>query len=126
MRIPLFIALPVCILTVAFIWWSSTRHMNFLTPPSEARLEEIRTEALALLPVAGVQDDAISVKVPPSRTEPVLPEPPEDNTPVDLGDLASPPTLDAYTDRVADGPDNLLRLAAALEAQGAFQRSLLA
>ncbi len=127
MRIPIFIAIPVCVLTVIVIWWSSTHDMDFLTPPPEARLEEIRTEALASLPVAGAQDDAITAKVTPSKVEPIVPANPENSAPpVLLGDLTSPPTLDAYTERVADGPDNLLRLAAALEANGAFQRALLA
>ncbi len=59
--------------------------------------------------------------------EPIVPETPEDSAPpVILGDLTTPPTLDSYTERVPDGPDSLLRLAAALEAEGAFQRALLA
>jgi hypothetical protein len=125
MRIPLLIAIPLSLLTVLLIWWIGTREMNFLAPPSEARLQEIRAEALASLPVSRVEDDAISIKVPLPDRDPDRPDtiPTE---PIDLGDIQAPPVLDTYSDRAPEGSAKLLALAAALEKAGAFQRALLA
>ncbi len=126
MRIPLFIAIPACLLTIALFWWTSTRDMDFLTPPSEAQLQAIRNEALASLPVSIIQNDAISVKVPnPDAADPI-PDPEPIAEPVDLGDTTTPPVLDTYSNRAPDGADKLIALAKALEQAGAFQRSLLA
>jgi hypothetical protein len=125
MRIPLHLAIAIILITVALIWWGSTRNMDFLTPPSEAQLEQIRAEALASLPVSRIEDDAISVKVAipdrdPARSEPIELEP------VDLGDTKSPPVLDTYSDRAPEGAAKLIALGHALEREGSFQRALLA
>lgn len=126
MRIPLLAAIPLCLLTIALIWWTGTRDMHFLTPPSEARLSEIRAEALASLPVSRIEDDAISIKVPPPDYDPTRPDPAILPEPVELGDITSPPVIDTYSDRAPEGSQKLLALAAALEQAGAFQRALLA
>ncbi|MDE0836876.1 MAG: hypothetical protein OSA84_11045 [Akkermansiaceae bacterium] len=125
MRIPLFIAIPFSLITVALIWWIATRHMDFLTSPSEARLELIRAEALASLPVSRIEDDAISIKVPIPDRDPALSDPIQFE-PVDLGDITSAPVLDTYSGRAPEGAAKLIALAAALEDTGAFQRALLA
>ncbi len=126
MRIPLFAAIPICLLTVFLIWWTSTRDMDFLTPPSEARLSQVRAEALASLPVSRLEDDAISIKVPPPNYADTIPDTTATVEPVDLGDLESPSVLDTYSDRAPEGSLKLLALAAALERAGAFHRALLA
>ena len=126
MRIPLLAAIPLCLLTVFLIWWMGTREMDFLTPPSEARLSKIRAEALASLTVSRLEEDAISIKVPLPDGNPTVPDPAAQLDPVDLGDIKSPPVLDTYSDRAPEGSDKLLALAAALEQAGAFQRALLA
>lgn len=126
MRIPLLAAIPLCLLTVALIWWMGTRDMDFLTPPSEARLSQIRAEALASLPVSRLEDDAISIKVAPPDGAPDVPDPTARLDPADLGDIKSPPVLDTYSDRAPEGSEKLGALAAALEQAGAFQRALLA
>lgn len=125
MRIPFYVSIPLALITVALIWWVGTRGMDFLTPPSEARLEQVRAEALASLPVTRTEDDAISIKAPipdndPSTSNPVSLEP------VDLGDIKSPPVLDSYSERAPEGAAKLIALAAALENAGSFQRALLA
>jgi tetratricopeptide (TPR) repeat protein len=125
MRVPLFVAIPLTLIIVALIWWTGTRNMDFLTPPSEARLEKIRTEALASLPVNRIEDDAISIKVPTPDRDPALVDPIQVD-PVDLGDVKSPPVLDTYSDRAPEGAAKLIALAAALEEIGSFQRALLA
>lgn len=126
MRIPLFAAIPLCLLTVSLIWWMGTRRMDFLTPPSEARLSEIRAEALASLPLSRIEEDAISIKVPPPDGDPTRAEITTRLEPADLADITSPPALDTYSDRAPEGSAKLLALAAALEQAGAFQRALLA
>lgn len=126
MRIPLLAAIPLCLLTVVLIWWMGTRDMDFLSPPSEARLSEIRAEALASLPVSRIESDAISIKVPPPDTDHTRPDTTAQLEPADLGDITSPPVLDTYSDRAPDGAAKLLVLAAELEKAGAFQRALLA
>ncbi len=126
MRIPLLAAIPLCLLSTLLIWWAATRDMDFLTPPSEARLSEIRAEALASLPVSRMEDDAISIKVPPPDGEDTLPDTPPQMEPVDLGDIKSAPVLDTYSDRAPEGSAKLIALAFALEKSGAFQRALLA
>ena len=126
MRIPLLAAIPICLITVFLIWWTSTRDMDFLTPPTEARLSQVRAEALASLPISRLEDDAISIKVPPPDDANTIPKTTAPIEPVDLGDLKSPPLLDTYSDRAPEGSVKLLALAAALEQAGAFQRALLA
>jgi len=126
MRIPLYAAILLCLLTVSLIWWAATRDMNFLTPPSEARLNEIREEALASLPASRLEDDAISINVAPPDDTITIPDTTAQVEPADLGDITSPPVLDSYSDRAPEGSVKLLALAAALEKAGAFQRALLA
>lgn len=126
MRIPLFVAIPLCLLTIALIGWMGTRDMDFLRPPSEARLSEIRAEALASLPVSQSEEDAISIKVPTPDLNPTFPDPGLSLPAADLGDTTSPPVLDAYSDRAPEGSPKLIALAAALEQAGALQRAMLA
>lgn len=126
MRIPFFIAIPAGLLTIVLVWWIGTNEMDFLTPPSEARLEKIREEALASLPVSRMEDDAISIKVPLPEQDATAPDPIQFTEPIDLGELNAPPSLDAYSDRAPEGSDQLLALANALEIEGKFQRALLA
>jgi hypothetical protein len=126
MRIPPLIAIPLSILTVLLIWWLGTRHMDFLTPPSEARLQQIRAEALASLPVTRMEDDAMAIKVPLPKNDPTSPNQNAILEPVDLGDITTPPVLDTYSDRAPEGSARLLALGAALEQAGTPQRALLA
>lgn len=125
MRIPFLLAIPLSLITVGMIWWFGTRDMDFLTPPSEARLEQIRAEALASLPVSRIEDDAISIKVPIPDGNPTIPDPIQID-PVDIGDIKSQPVLDSYSDRAPEGAAKLIALGKALEEAGAFQRALLA
>lgn len=126
MRIRLLAAIPLCLLTVTLVWWAGTRAMDFLTPPSETKLSEIRAEALASLPVSRMEADAISIKVPPPAFDPNIPDTTAILDPAELGDIISSPFLDSYSDRAPDGAEKLLAIAAALEQAGASQRALLA
>ncbi len=126
MRIPFLIAIPLSLLSVLLIWWLGTRHMDFLTPPSEERLRQVRAEALASLPVTRMEDDAMAIRVPLPKNDPTSPNQTAVLEPVDLGDITTPPVLDTYSDRAPEGSARLLALGAALEQAGAPQRALLA
>lgn len=126
MRIPPLIVLPLCLITILLIWWSSTREMDFIAPPSAQHLEQIRLETIASLPVTEYQNDAIAIKVPTPTVDTTPAEPIQAETPVDLGELTTPPRLDTYSDRAPEGADKLLALSPALEKEGYFQRALLA
>ncbi len=126
MRIPIPLVILLCASVIGGVWWNGTHQMDFLTPPSEAKLAEIRSKVESSLPPADHPNDAISVPaVIPEPTPP--PPPPEEPKPeIELGDLASPPTLQEYTDRAPKGAAHLVELAALLETKGQFQRALLA
>jgi hypothetical protein len=122
----------VILLVIAVIggtWWKNTRHMDFLTPPSDAQLQAVRMKVEAALPKEE-QPDAISipklVKVAEPVVEPPPPpvEPPKPN--IDLGDLTAPPALQNYAERTPQGADHLIELARALQEKGEPQRALLA
>jgi hypothetical protein len=119
-RIPIPVVIFLVIAVVWGTWWSNTRHMDFLTPPSEAKLEEIRMRVRSTHPVT---EDAVSAPVPPPKPTP----PAEVGKPVFvLGDLKTPPTLAQYADRSKLGAAFLVEMATHLEEAGEFQRALLA
>lgn len=99
--------------------------MDFMTPPTEARLEFVRVRTESSFPRADQTDDAISVPVVETPEPP--PAPPEPPKPmVDFGNLSEPPVLALYAERSAQGAGALIELAQALEEKGEFQRALLA
>ena len=108
---------------VSGMWWGNTRRMDFLTPPSAAKLEAIRIKVKSSLPRQDQRDDAISVPaVVKAPTPPPIVEEPE----MDLGDLTTPPTLQSYGELSSRGAVHLIALAGGLEKKGEFQRALLA
>jgi hypothetical protein len=128
MRIPFYITIPSCLLIVLIVWWISTRHIDFLTPPSAAKLEEIHNKTIASLPISRSQPKITAVVTP---TLPNIEQSANDPTVVypgsiDIGELSPPKTLDTYSERAPDGAAKLLKLAAELETQNSAQRSLLA
>ena len=107
---------------VGGVWWGNTRHLDFLTPPSETKLAEIRIKVKSSLPREDHAVDAISVPtVKPPEPPPIVEEPE-----MDLGDLTTPPTLQNYAELTPAGAAPLIDLAAGLEKKGEFQRALLA
>jgi hypothetical protein len=107
---------------VGGVWWSNTRHLDFLTPPSEAKLEAIRIRVESSLPRDDQTADAISVPVAKVPEPPPVAAEPE----MDLGDLMTPPTLQSYGELTPQGAAHLIDLATGLEKKGEFQRALLA
>jgi hypothetical protein len=123
-QIPWVILLALAV--VAGVWLTNTRHMDFLTPPSEAFLENIRIKTESSLPQADQLDDAISKPLVIEAQEPP-PQPVENPLPaVDLGDLQAPLTLQLYGERSANGSVHLIELATALEETNEPRRALLA
>jgi hypothetical protein len=119
----------VILLTLAVVWgvwWAGTRHLDFMTPPSEARLQEIRVKVESSLPRADQVDDAISAPIVMPAPEPPPAPIVEAKPPVDLGDLKAPLTLQNYGELSPKGAEYLIDLATALEAQSELRRGLLA
>jgi hypothetical protein len=124
-RIPIPVVLLLALAVCAGGWWHGTRHSDFLTPPSEERLAAIRRNVEASLPQADHPDDAVSV--PAVIKEPDPPAPVQEPKPaMEFGDLGSPATLREYSDAAPKGAAHLINLAVLLEAEGEFQRALLA
>ncbi len=121
-RIPIPVVILLVLAVIGGIWWRNTHAMDFITPPSETRLEQIRTEVRASFP----KEKKILVELPiPKKPEPApLVEPPKPS--IDLGDLAATPKLQDYGERSPRGASHLMELARVLEGNGEFQRALLA
>jgi len=126
MRVPLFIAIPSCLLITLLTWWLGTRHTDFLTPPSNADLNNIRIQALASLPISNAEKDAISIRISGPELANLTPNIPKPYQPIEIGDLSEPQRIDTYSDRASEGAGKLLGLAKALEERGKTQRALLA
>jgi hypothetical protein len=97
-----------------------------MTPPSEARLQEIRIKVESSLPRADQLDDAISAPIVMAAPEPPPAPPVEAKPPVDLGDLRAPLALQNYGELSPRGAEYLIELATALEEQSELRRGLLA
>ena len=125
MRVPIPAVIFLIIAVVGGMWWHGTRDKDFMTPPSPAKLQEIRTRVESSFPQTEKVDDAISEpKKPVVPPKPVVVEPPKPE--IDLGELTAPPVLTQYGERSPQGAPHLAELAAALEKKGEFQRALLA
>jgi hypothetical protein len=123
-RVPIPVVILLVLTVVGGTWWKGTQHLDLVTPPTEARLTEIRQKVESSFPQADRVDDAISVPVVVPPPPPPPPEPPKPV--IDLGDLTQPPVLQNYGDISPKGADHLIELARALEEKGEFQRALLA
>lgn len=123
-RVPIPVVILLVLAVVGGMWWKNTRHMDFMTPPSSARLELVRTQAEQLFPEMKEADEpekpvAVAPPEPPPPVEPPKPE-------IDLGNLNVAPSLVDYSLRAPEGVPHLIELATALEEKGEFQRALLA
>ena len=123
MRVPIPVVFLLVLGVVSGVWWSNTRHMDFVTPPSAAGLEAVRIRVKSTLPREEHTDDAISV---PAVAKEPAPPPVVEEPEIELGDLTTPPTLQSYSERSPQGPSHLIELATGLEEKGEFQRALLA
>lgn len=127
MRVPIPVVVLLVLAVVGGVWWSNTRDMDFLTPPSAEKLESIRIKVESSLPRADQPDDAISPAPVVKEPEPDPPPPPPVEEPeIDLGDLTTPPTLQSYGELAPQGTAHLIELAEGLEKKSEFARALLA
>jgi hypothetical protein len=123
-RVPIPLVILLCLAVVGGAWWYGTWNADFLTPPSESELAEIRARAAHALPATHYPEDAIAKA---GETPAPPPPPAEEPKPViELGDLESPPVLHEYADLANKGAAHLIDLAVLLETEGEFQRALLA
>ncbi|MCX6873405.1 MAG: hypothetical protein NTW21_06300 [Verrucomicrobia bacterium] len=107
------------------IWWLGTRRMDFLTPPSEARLAAIRQQTEASLPPPRIRPPRSLPQVPVTPAPAPIPEKkPEPG--VEIGDLNPNPGLNTYAELAPKGARHLIELASLLETAGEFPRTLLA
>ncbi|MBC8126003.1 MAG: hypothetical protein H8M99_02495 [Gloeobacteraceae cyanobacterium ES-bin-144] len=125
MRIPIPIAMLLSLAVVAGAWWYGSRDADFLTPPTDARLTEIKAKAQAAIPHSDSLET--STQAPPEAPKPAEPEVAAVVKPtLELGDLNRPPSLQEYADLAPKGTAYLIELSALLENEGQFQRALLA
>jgi hypothetical protein len=122
-RVPIPVVLLLILAVVGGTWWKNTRHMDFITPPTQARLEATRLKAEASLPRVERVKDAISIPKLVKAEEPPPVEPPKPV--IDLGDLTTPPTLQSYGELSPKGAAHLIEHATALEEKDEAQRALL-
>lgn len=123
MRIPIPVAILIAILVVSTTWWLRTRKMDFMSPrgvdPSlpafTIRLPDEETDT----PPSPSNPDVDPTEPPPPPAQPAQPA-------LDFGDLESAPGLAEYSEYSSKGAGYLVRLATELEAQGHFERALLA
>lgn len=123
MRVPIPLVILLVLSVVGGVWWYGSKDLDFLTPPSEASLATIRSKVEESLPPADHPLDAVPT---PVIEEPPPPPPVETKPEIELGDLSVPPHLDEYAASGEKGAAYLIELAALLEAEGQFQRALLA
>lgn len=124
MRVPIPVVILLVLTTVGGIWWKNTRHMDFVTPPSASRLEQVRLQVESLMPP---EEKAENQPPPPPPVQEPPPPPVEPPKPVvDVGDLTTPLTLQSYGEISTQGSDHLIEVAKALEERGEFPRALLA
>lgn len=115
--------IPLCLLVIAGAWWQGTRQLNFMTPPPEEKLEQVKKKVLESFPAP--KEPAAAPAPPPPLQE--SQEPPVQVKPeIDLGQLGHPPALNEYMDRSELGAAHFVELAGQLEEKGEFQRALLA
>jgi hypothetical protein len=115
--------IPLCLLVIGGAWWQGTRKLDFMTPPPEKTLEQVRKKVLESFPAP--KEPPAAPAPPPSSQEPQ--EPPIQAKPeIDLGQLGHPPALNEYMDRSELGAAHFVELAGQLEEKGETQRALLA
>jgi hypothetical protein len=133
-RIHYLIAVISCVITVSLFWWNGVKGKDFLTPPSDQRLVDVRHSTAVDLKVPDVIAQDLPTKailVKPTKL--TLPDPALEPTPqekeeelVELGDWSVSPGLDCYADLAEKGSDFLVAMATQLETKGELQRALLA
>lgn len=121
-RVPIPIVILLSAATIGVPWAIGTRHMDFMTPPSEAALARVRAEtAMSVGKKSGlfsIEEDrkANAAVESPIRAAPVI----------DPGEPDAPAPLSAYGEHAREGAAAFITLAIHLEEQRGNSRALLA
>ena len=126
MRVPIPVVILLILPVVGGMWWWNTRDMDFVTPPSAEKLEQVRHWAKLSLPAEEQVENPSSPPPPPAVVEPPMPSVEEPKPVVNVGDLTTQPTLQSYGELAPEGPQRLTEVAVELETRGEFLRALLA
>lgn len=127
MRVSLPLSVLLALVVPLGIWWLCIRKLDFLTPPTEARLAVVRQKTEASLPHPEIQPPQAAPKVAPPMAAPAIPSPPPPVDPgVEIGELKPNPGLDTYAELAPKGARYLIELASLLETSGEFAHSVLA
>ena len=128
MRVPLFIVIPLCIITLLGVWFSGTHNKDFVTPPSPDQLEDITEKWKAEQPEGTPHITKVEAPTPQIVVEKkeVIEKEPEPLPLLPTGDLTKSPSLSEYGVFNEKGSAELIRLATHLTEQKSPQRALLA
>lgn len=128
-RIPLPLAILLCIAVVGTIWWRGTKDYNFLKPPSPTEIEFARQRAAGelaqpsdLFAVEPVEEEEVAEIKPPEPP----PEPPAPTPVIAAGDISGDPQLDAWTSETDKPAASFINLASKLETDTQLAWALLA
>ena len=106
MRVPISIAVILCLVVTGGTWWWWTHERDFLRPPSEETLVRIRAE---------ISSPRFAAAEMPQHEAPEPPHP-----------VSPQPRLDEFAQIARDNPGKLPALADECENLGDYQRALLA
>ncbi len=121
-RVPIPVVILLSLAAIGLPWWQGTRHMDFLTPPSDAVLARTRAKAaLSQREKSGLFSIGRDPKEKATIESPIRAAPA-----INPGDPASPAPLNAYAEHAAEGAAAFITLAVHLEEQGGNPRGLLA
>lgn len=106
------------------MWWYGTRHFDFMTPPDDEEIEQIRLRTRESVP--GRARLFSTSRTKEEVREPVVPEPIRKPPAIDPGDPTTPAPLTAYSEHAGKDAADFIELAIWLEDQGYGSRALLA
>ena len=121
-RVPIPIVILLSAVAIGAPWYTGTRHMDFMTPPSAAELVQVREDAaMSVAKKSGlfsIEEDrkANAAIESPIRAAPVI----------DPGEPDAPATLSTYGEHAGQGAGAFITLAIHLEEQRGNSRALLA
>ncbi|WP_193214496.1 hypothetical protein [Luteolibacter marinus] len=121
-RVPIPVVLLLGAAAIGVPWWQGTKDMDFMTPPSDLRLELVRYQASAKLPKQASLFSAESKAKQAKAFQSPIKAPPV----IHPGDIHAPAEIDAYREHAGEGAAALIELAVHLEEQSANPRALLA
>jgi hypothetical protein len=114
------VSIAICVVALV-VWFAGIRDLDFVTPPSERELADLRKRLRSEFPDAPIPPTPEELASLMPRGPGVMPAPP-----IVLADLEYRPVLDEFIEQSGRGAGHLMRLAATLEDAGETVRALLA